>query len=65
METFFVKNLSDIEVNQHYWVNILNRFAVLENPEEIAESSEIDINDACEIIFDNVKIPSERSYDVT
>jgi len=50
MEKFHINKLSKAQVKQKYQMKMWNRFAVLENPEEITENSEIYINNSSEIV---------------
>lgn len=59
---FNVKKLNDNHDKQVYKIKILNRFVVLENPEDITESSGIDINNVLENVCDNVKISAKDSF---
>jgi hypothetical protein len=54
------EKLCGVEVKQNDQMKILNRFAILENLEEITESDEINANSTWENPRDNVKISAEE-----
>jgi hypothetical protein len=56
MESFNLKKLDEVECKEHYCVDIINRFAALENVD-----AEVDINTAWETIRENIKISAKES----
>jgi hypothetical protein len=56
MERFNLKKLNEVEGKEHYQVDILNRFAALENLD-----TEVNINRAWETIRENIKILAKES----
>jgi pyocin large subunit-like protein len=56
MERFNPKKLNEAEVREQYRVEILNRFAALENLD-----SEVDINTEKETISENIKISAKQN----
>jgi hypothetical protein len=56
MERFNLKKLNEVEGKEQYRVEILNRFAALENLD-----AEVDINRAWETIRENIKFPAKEN----
>jgi hypothetical protein len=55
-ERFNLKKLNEVESEEQYLVEISNRFAASENLD-----AEVDINRACKIIRENIKISAKES----
>jgi hypothetical protein len=56
MERFNLKKLNEVEGKEKCRVEVLNRFAALEDLE-----TEVEINSACEMIRENIKISAKES----
>jgi hypothetical protein len=55
-DRFSLKNLNEVERREQYCVEISNRFAASENLD-----TEVDVNNASEIISENIKISAKDS----
>jgi hypothetical protein len=55
MQKFNLKKLNEVEGKERYRVEVVNRFAVLD--------AEVEINSACEIIRDIIKITAKERLD--
>jgi hypothetical protein len=56
MERFNLKKLNNVEGKEKYCVEVSNLFVALEDLH-----AEVEINSACEMISENIKIPAEES----
>jgi hypothetical protein len=56
MERFSLKKLNKVEHKEQYRVEVLNRFAALEDLD-----TEVEINSACETTRENIKISAKES----
>jgi hypothetical protein len=56
MERFNLKKLNDVEVKEHYHVEVSNRFGALEDLD-----TEVEINSAWETVRENIKISAKES----
>jgi hypothetical protein len=56
MERFILKKLNDVEGKEQFCVEVSNRFAALKDME-----AEVEINSACEMIRENIKISAKES----